>query len=188
MVGLLGGAKLSNNYDFTGQLLFSHGVCEKEGIADILIDNIPNVIEIKKATLNEDKNGTDFWAVREGLPALSIDVKIRKTDPIKFNPPEDDLALETFSVLENKTIGWTRNESKRTDYILWYWTQTKRWCLIPFPLLCRIFQENWQIYRKKYKTRQQQSERWKSECVFVPRREIWAEIYRKYSGNVTKII
>jgi hypothetical protein len=49
-----------------------------------------------------------------------------------------------------------------------------------------VFELNWQAWREQHKTRQQftprQSGGYHSECVFVPRREVWAEIYRTFGG------
>ena len=38
-----------------------------------------------------------------------------------------DIALETWSVIEKLKIGWTRDLNKRSDYVLWFWLDTKRW-------------------------------------------------------------
>lgn len=186
-VGIVGGTALSNTYDFYEQLLFSNGTHTKNNIYEIIKNNIPNIVDVKKANNIDDRNGTDYWAIRNNLPSLSIDTKIMKLDPMTFKNPNDVIPLETYSVIESKKPGWTRDETKRTDYILWFWVATKRWCIIPFPLLCMIFQEKWQLWRKQFRVAFQSSGAWKSECVFVPRREIWAEIYRKYSGNVVKV-
>ena len=87
-------------------------------------------------------------------------------------------------IKEKRVVGWTRDAKKRTDYVLWFWQDTKRWCLIPFPMLCGVFSDKWQEWASMYKTRKQYTpgRDYHSECVFVPRKEVWAAIYRKYSG------
>jgi hypothetical protein len=53
-------------------------------------------------------------------------------------------------------------------------------------MLCKVFQDNWEQWKSAYKTAQQYTPNhggYHSECVFVPRREVWAEIYRKYGGG-----
>jgi len=58
-------------------------------------------------------------------------------------------------------------------------------------MLCKVFEQQWQAWSKHYKTRQQFTPRsggsgYRSECVFVPRKEVWAAIYRQYGGSLHK--
>jgi hypothetical protein len=152
------------------------------GIAKILRDRIPGCSDVTKADADSDRNGTDYWAVREyGLPPLSIDVKGRSSD---FRAKgKDDLALETWSVLRSK-VGWTRDPAKRTDYILWYWPDTKRFVLVSFPALCRVFRAYWERWHDQYECAIQSSESWQSECVYVPRDVVMNKIMLWHSGCV----
>lgn len=152
-------------YDFNERLVWSNGFLNG-GIERILRDRIPACLGVCKADRNSDRNGTDYWAQREGLPPLSIDVKIRDEDYRKRG--FDDLALETWSVIDIKP-GWTRDTSKRTDYVLWFWQDTRRFFICAFPPLCRVFRLYWQEWRDEYRTAVQSSGAWQSECVFVPR-------------------
>jgi hypothetical protein len=45
----------------------------------------------------------------------------------------------------------------------------------------------WEVWATFRKVRRQYTKDrgYHSECVFVPRREIWSEIYRRFSGQVT---
>jgi len=123
---------------------------------------------VTRATTDDDRNGTDYWAHRDaGLRPLSIDLKARAVDPTEAWG-EDDLALETWSAIGSH-IGWTRDPSKATDYILWLWTPTRRFFLVPFPPLCEVFRRYGRGWRKAYGPQRQDSGTWKSECVFVPR-------------------
>lgn len=179
-------------YGFGERLGFSRGVSAGGGITDILMANIPGATDVTSAITQDDRNGTDHWVERSGLSDLSIDLKARESDPMTFRPPQDDLALETFSDVARETPGWTRDASKRTDYILWYFTPTGRWVLVPFPMLCAIFTDKWRAWRDKYQTATQQTNcetdrggtrTWKSECVFVPRLSVWRAMYERYGGN-----
>lgn len=119
-----------------------------------------------RADEQADKSGTDYWALRRNLPPLSVDVKVRDED---FAPRgHDDLALETWSVIGQKP-GWTRDQNKRTDFVLWFWRDTHRFFLVSFPPLCRVFDKYWREWAKKYKVANQSSGDWESQCVFVPR-------------------
>jgi hypothetical protein len=174
-------------YSFSERNGFSRGVARDGDIASVLRANIPNATNVIQATLNDDKHGTDYWVQRLMVPALSVDIKTRDVDPItQYKPPRDDLALETYSDVTRQTIGWTRDPNKRTDYILWYFTPTKRWVLVPFPMLCSVFIDKWQQWRSQYQTAQQRSSNghtWISECVFVPRVVVWREIFNRYGGH-----
>ena len=161
-----------NRYDFQERMLWSQGF-QGAGIGRILRDRIPGCHAIEQAQENADRSGTDYWALRQDLPPLSIDVKVRSKDCQNFG--NDDLALETWSVL-NETPGWTRNEKKRTDFVLWFWQDTGRFFLISFPALCKTFSRYWQEWSQCYCTAIQDSGNWRSECVFVPRSVVIAKV------------
>ena len=169
----------SPTFDFAEQLAWSDGFLDG-GIARILKDRLPGCYDVQKADMASDRSGTDYWALRrDDLPPLSIDVKVRSKDYALRN--EDDLALETWSVIGRK-VGWTRDPSKRTDYILWYWIDRSRFVLVSFPALCRVFRHYWEEWREQYKTDVQNSGTWQSECVFVPRDVVMDKIMAWHSG------
>lgn len=163
----------------------SHGHAATKNVCDILSLNIPGAVHVYPARQKDDKNGTDWWVTHRSGYALSVDCKIRSTD---FLPKGcDDLALESYSVVEHKKPGWTRDDRKRTDYVLWLWSDTRRWCLVPFPMLCAVYSQRWQLWRTKYRTERQYTPEYGgyySECTFVPRKVVWREIYLQYSGQL----
>ena len=177
-----------HEYDFDDQLIMSSGVAANADIKSIVLENIPGSINLHQAGVDNDKQGIDWWVEMNTANHLSIDAKVRKIDWAATHPDEDDLALETWSVVEKEVIGWTRDKNKKCDYVLWLWIDTGRFCIIPFPMLCRVFIKKWQSWRSVYKTKQQFTPRfgdgYHSECVFVPRRQIWAEIYKNYGGSL----
>lgn len=173
-----------NQYNFAERLHWSSGQSRQRSIRDILLPNIPGGIDVTVSSEHEDRNGTDYWIRRiSPLRALSVDAKIRSLDPI-VEYGKDDLALETWSVIEQSKIGWTRNPNKQTDYIFWLFVATNRWVLIPFPMLCQIFSEKWEAWKCIFRVATQSSGSWHSECVFVDRKTIWRELFLKYGGNL----
>ena len=161
----------------------SHGVSLSFDFRDVLLSEIPNAITVRRGNDHDDRTGTDWWVDRQNNKPLSIDLKARETD---YEPRgHDDLALEIWSVVEKGIVGWTRNPTKGSDYILWFWKDTRRWCLIPFPMLCRVFTLRWQEWQQNYKTAPQKSNLngyiYHSECVFVPREIVWASLIEHYS-------
>jgi len=173
-------------YNFNDRMVMSDGVNQSANIQELLLANIPGACNVHRASNANDRNGVDWWVEHRSGKFLAIDCKVRSKDFGIKNPKNDDLALETWSVIEEKIVGWTAREDKLTDYILWFWMDSGRWCLIPFPLLCNVFLKNSDQWTKEYKVATQKTtgmnSEYHSQCVFVPRRVIWAEIYRNYSG------
>lgn len=175
------------SYAFADQLVMSQGKSANRDIGAILVEKIPSAVNAFPAHKANDKTGTDWWVELRTGSFLSVDCKVRKEDwAAKKTDPEDDLALETWSVVEREVVGWTRDKNKRSDYVLWLWTETGRWCLVPFPMLCQAFETNWLEWTKEHRTATQYTPfvggGYHSECVFVPRRKVWAEIYRLFGG------
>ena len=170
------------SHSFQQDLLFSEGVAPKRQVFDVLLDNIPGSKSVTRACVENDRSGVDYWVETTNCRHLAIDVKVRREDFAVHG--SDDLALETWSVVENRTVGWTRNALKRADYILWLWADTGRWCMISFPQLCAVMQANWQEWRRQYKTAIQKTNEgnYHSECVYVPRKVVWLKVYERFSG------
>ena len=172
-------------YGFAERMAMSEGFAETASVERILLEQIPGAIKVRRADLNDDRSGTDWWVEIINGTAISVDAKVRDKDWSLRGC--DDLALETWSVVDQK-IGWTRDPQKRTEYVLWLWRESGRWCLIPFRMLCRVFELNFVVWCATYKTATQSTPAengrmgWKSECVFVPRKIIWAEIYKCFGG------
>jgi len=155
------------DYEFVERMELS--VSYRPQLEAILREQFPSSLRVEAADNAADRSGTDYWLIREGgLRPLSFDAKVRTRD-YKAN----DLALEIWSVVGRK-VGWTRDPKKTTDWIIWYWADSRRFYLAPFPPLCSVFQDRWQEWSAKYKTRQQRTDRrqnspgYLSEVVFVP--------------------
>ncbi len=179
-----------HRYGFTERLEFSEQQLGEAGIRAVLKSRIPGCVDVKRASQRYDKQGTDYWAIRgAGLPSLSIDAKVRTPDYLQIKG-RDDLALETWSVIEAGKVGWTRDPAKRTDYILWYWPDTRRMVLVPFPALCAVFAIKWREWAETYKDDVHDQEThewgrvWHSQCVFVPRRVVFDSINGWQTGIV----
>jgi len=168
-----------NTFNFNERLNKSNDSSIQEEIKEILMAIFPYAIDIQKADLQADIKGTDYWVRFKYRKVVSIDVKVRDTDPLEMWG-KNDLALETFSDKERETVGWTRDEKKNTDYVLWYFSKTKRYVILPYLLLQSIFVKNWENWKEQYKNDTQDSSEWKSECIFVPLDIILKSIYEEY--------
>lgn len=179
---------MPRDYGFDERMAMSQGVATNADVRTILLAEIPGAVNVSQAASVNDRQGVDWWVEMSTARHLAVDAKVREQDWAATHPGDDDLALETWSVVEQQVIGWTRDPSKRCDYVLWLWSDTGRFCLVPFPMLCRVFIENWQQWARRFKTARQHTPRgsggYHSECVFVPRRELWSAIYRRFAGNI----
>lgn len=177
---------MTRTFTFGEQLAMSDGHAENIEVKALLLEYIPGALAVHRAHKENDKHGTDWWVEHSTGRHISVDVKVRKEDwaakPIRVR--KDDLALETWSVIESRIVGWTRDPTKRTDYVLWLWMDTKRFCLLPFPMLCRVMQQHWECWKRQYQTAKQftkeRNSEWHSECIFVPRNVVWDSIKADY--------
>ena len=181
---------VAREYDFDERQVMSNGHVASANVRDVLLSCIPGAKASYKAARCNDRLGVDWWVEMVGGRHLAVDVKVREEDWLAKHPGEDDLAIETFSVMESQKVGWSRDETKLCDYVLWLWQDTGRYCLVPFRMLCKVCQDNWARWRGQYKVKRQRTPRsdgsyYHSECVFVPRREVWVKIYEMYGGNPT---
>jgi hypothetical protein len=183
--------KPPQSYGFQERLDFSNGHApDPDSILPFLKSRIPNFRRVRKAAAVNDRAGCDYYIERHSLLSLGIDLKLRSED-FSIKPPNfaDDLALETFSVIEKNIAGWTRDATKSADYILWFWKDTGRFFIVPFPPLCCVFQRYWKPWREQYgAVRQHSTGRscWHSECVFVPRTVVVDTVGRWCSGHTSK--
>jgi hypothetical protein len=176
----------SRDFGFAAQLVMSQGHATNADVGNVLMQIIPGALNVHPAANANDRLGVDWWVEMPNARHLAIDVKVRKQDWAAKPQPEDDLALETWSVVESAKVGWTRDEKKRCDYVLWFWQDTRRYCLVPFPMLCQVMNTHWQAWSRQYKTARQRTTdagcAYQSECVYVPRQTIWRAIYNQFGG------
>lgn len=187
----MGGAveqmNLENSFGFDRQLIASNGVIQSCDVSEILRERIPGCVSARKTDKDLDRRGIDWIAELANGRSVGVDVKARTKDYATRG--EDDLALETFSVINTKP-GWTRDESKLCEYVLWLWSDTGRFCLMPFPPLCGVFKANWQEWRTIYRRSVQRTPEsltrpaWRSECVFVPRLVVIESVVDWCNGTI----
>lgn len=171
-------------FEFNKQLIMSNGAAINKSIGEILLESIPGSLRAIQSLTSMDRKGIDWLLDMESGEFCKVDCKIRDFDPIKmYGKHCDDVALETWSVVEKKIIGWSLDEKKQTDYIFWLWKDTGRWCLVPFLLLVKAFKAKRDEWLCTYRVARQNTEnRYHSECVFVNRRELFKEIYLQSNG------
>lgn len=176
-----------NVYGFDDRLIVSNGLITSCDVSEILTSRLPGCVEVEKTDKKTDKSGVDWWAHMANGCKVGVDLKRRTKDCRQFG--NDDVALESWSVIGRK-VGWSRDESKACEWILWVWDDTGRFLLMPFASICGVFANHWLEWRKAYQTREQitpgtqKRDGWKSECVFVPRNVLQAAVVDWFNGSL----
>jgi len=163
-----------NNYRFQERLEWSKG---RLGETDI--DTIRNVLSgcvcVEEAPVDIDKLGIDYIATLRLGSKIHLDVKRRERGVSRYWDGEPELTLEQWSVCPSGSlrgvVGWTLDESKATDYVLYTFDPSD--CgtayLIPFQLLRMAYLHNNGAWRQRYKIGRCTTDgRYETESVFVP--------------------
>lgn len=171
-------------HDFRERLEFSEGITDEPLMIDALANMVPNSQDVIRATVDEDKQGTDYWIVRShGLPPLSVDVKHRSRCPIEAWG-SDDVCVETTSVYRGKSspwedtkrekVGWSLDYSKRTDFLAYTWPNEKgtRFWILSFPVFCRACRINWRAWVSLYGEKPAFNSNYATLCTYPTRSEV----------------
>lgn len=153
-------------YDFGDSLAFSKTA--NRIFVPLLCRYVPKIKNIAFTSVSRDDEGIDCSITKDTGDIIRVDLKLRRQDFGK-----NDVALETWSVCHTK-VGWTRDFTKKTDYILWYWKDSHKHYWVAFPPLRQLFNKYWQVWT--YRKEMQDSGGWLSECMFVPIAVIEREI------------
>jgi hypothetical protein len=159
-------------FDFKTDLEASKTMAKKQ-VAEVVLKRIfPNSPVIWNVSEGND-SGIDLI-----VEDYAIDVKYRKSDCQKYG--DDDICLEVYSVVEKKKIGWTLDDTKSTDWVLWIWGDTQRHEFLPFQELKQAFKMHGKKWLKKYGEQIQVNNGYKSLSVYVPRNEVHSAIEALY--------
>lgn len=148
---------------------------QQEFDKELLKSHLSKCVSVEKADTDLDRKGIDYIATIDGGAKVFIDAKTRTSGCSKFwKDGEPELALETWSVVEDRKVGWTLDGRKLTDYVLYTFPKEDcdRYFFLPFQLLKKVFTERGRSWYRKYPVKTQKSYSgssvWHSECVFVP--------------------
>lgn len=170
-------------YVFSEMLAVSKGQRKHTDTATIQ-SMLDGCTEVRAATLSLDIRGVDYIARLRGGSDVYIDAKTRQRGCSKYWGAEPDLAIELWSVKPTATCqgkpGWTLDEAKLTDLILYTWdpADTVETYLLPFQLLRVAARRNIRRWMEEYKRDIQDSGQWQSEAVFVPASEVISAIQK----------
>lgn len=166
-------------HDFKEMLDFSIGRQQYTDIATIQ-QMIPGCIKVEKTDPEMDRDGVDYIAHLRGGAEVLIDGKNRAPGASRYWKGEPEVALEKWSVRPGgkynaeQAVGWTLNESRDVDYILFTFDpdDCEYVYLFAFQLLRMAFRKYCLIWFEQFPHAVQESQfngrRWESECVYVP--------------------
>lgn len=100
---------------------------------------VTKITRVKPDT-QDDIDGIDYY-VHFGARVKHLDVKARQHD---FGLA--DIVLETYSNVEDGTLGWTLDVTKKTDIVIFVCVDTGYYHILPFAQLSRIFARYWRLW------------------------------------------
>ncbi len=165
-------------HNFHEKYTFSRGEREKSDV-HFIEKVLDGCVDVRKTDELEDKAGVDYVATLRRGAEVTIDAKRRKRGESKWwKHGEPELALEDWSVMPSlwgEKIGWTLDESKECDLILYLFhpDDSKEGFLFGFQMLRLAFRKNYRAWKDDFDHKEQKSSgagdaAWKSSAVFVP--------------------
>lgn len=187
----MGGKRMK--YNFQERLNFSKGKRQESDQLTImqLLDGCANVAT---TDVELDRLGVDYIATLRKGAEVYIDAKTREEGCSRFwKKNEPELAIEVWSVVpggkyNTKTgrVGWTLDEAKITDMILYTFSESD--CgtayLFPFQSLRMATRRNVRNWMNRFKVDTQDSGSWESQAVFVPASEVIIAMETTYSSTI----
>jgi hypothetical protein len=165
--------------DFMNNLRFSKGVNADNDILTIskMLHGCVNCVP--STDVNMDRHGVDYVATLRGGAQVFIDAKTRRESCRRYWRYGEEIPIEIWSVMpggrfnispDSAKVGWTLDESKITDLILFTWNKAD--CEFAY-LLCfqtlRIAAARYlEYWANTFDIKVQNSGRWESQAIFVP--------------------
>lgn len=144
----------------------------------LILKLFPNAVRIVKTPIDKgDDHGIDYYVYLGGGIRYTVDVKRRTKGCRKYwKNGWPDLQMEIWSNKEKRQIGWTLDDTKQTDIVIfsyddsdfeksiWFW----------FKELVAVFRMNFRIWYKMYfHKKQTQAQGFHSLVLFVPFDVVW---------------
>jgi hypothetical protein len=167
-------------FDFHKQRAMSESPEAQDLIRRHLARLFPDALTIRKAALENDKLGADYWLEFRNGQFRAVDVKVRAEDWKPKGKP--DVALEIWANTGKGKRGWAIDDTKITDYVLFVWLDTGRADLFDFRLLKAVTQANLDKWSGDCQSANQTTAtkrgNYTARCLFVSGRDLHAAIYR----------
>jgi len=151
---------------------------------------------VRQAGVADDLRGIDYVVTLRKETTVHVDAKLRENCAIYWRAGIPELTLEVWSKdpdgpfpTPGGRTGWTLDEGKLTDYVLFTWppAESRLRYVVPYQMLRIAFRKNANAWMQRFKTNRHQHNRcsgilccgecrWTSTCVFVPAPVVWHAI------------
>ena len=156
----------------------------------LLKNVIPYCSDVRKTDADVDKQGVDYVATLKDGSIVTIDGKTRKAGSKRYWKGEPELALEAYSVVEKKVIGWLFKDSKtHPDYVLYTFDRadSDKYYLVPYILLRKAALKYWKRWESQYGMKYQPNEThggYTSSALFVPASTLLTAVSEQMCGTI----
>jgi len=182
-----------NEHNLADKLAWSRGIA-RDTDAETIRSMIPGCVSVEQATVELDRKGIDFIATLRRGATINVDIKARAAGVSRYwraaplygvVAPEPELTIEIWSMMPHNgrpgKAGWTLDESKLTDYVLYLFdaTDTHEAFLLPFQLLRMATVRNLDAWRAASPPRHCETNGgpdnggWRTQSIFI---QAWAVI------------
>lgn len=171
-------------FDFHQQKAMSERPAIDAAVRKAIRAQFPDVLAIHKAHLENDKRGIDYWLEFAGGKMETLDVKVRQKD-FSLRGDKDNICLELTSDEGRGKPGWTLDEAKLTDWVLFYWEDSGRAEIYPARMVRGALQAKRTEWEATKKTAGQVTRTdvrdYMSRSIFVSGRDIWRAMFERYA-------
>lgn len=134
--------------------------------ANTLIKDFFGAEEIKKSDLRNDINGTDFLVTNKNGLHQTVDVKYMHNLSYDANK----ILIEIKHINLDGSLrrhGWTFEQSKNTDWIVYYFAMDNKIRVIPFLLLRKISVLKIDEWKKKYNVGNVKNKNYITKVIYI---------------------
>ena len=104
-------------HDFNKKLAGSETPEVRGLVEQALRTPFPDLLQLHRTARENDRVGIDYLAEFPGGQIRFVEVKQRNQDWLDINEQDADLALETWSDIDSRKVGWARDPAKLTDFV-----------------------------------------------------------------------
>lgn len=171
-------------FDFHQQKAMSERPKIYAAVREAVRKQFPDVLAIHKAHVENDKRGIDYWLEFAGGKMETLDVKIREKD-WALRGDKDNICLELASDEGRGKPGWSLDETKLTDWVLFYWEESGHAEIYPARMVRGALQAKRKEWESTKKTAGQVTRtdmrEYMSRSIFVSGRDIWRAMFERYA-------
>lgn len=174
------------------QQCFEYSIGQRELFDENVLRNvIPRCVSVQKTDAYTDKQGVDYIVTLRDGSQFTVDAKTRQKGAKRWwKQEEPELALEKYSVVELKKVGWLFKDSAvHPDYILYTFdkSDSDKFYLVPYVLLRKAASKRWKNWESQYGVKKQPNSShggYTSDAIFVPASVLIGAVAHEMTGAV----